>query len=78
MELHPKRPRISKVTKDITTSSSVDGRKVGSDSVRQPFTSPTKTVTGTPQTPVSGIGARALQYRQTPAWKESYIGSSGC
>ena len=33
-----------KATKDITTSSSVDGRKVRSDSVRQPFTSPTATV----------------------------------
>ena len=52
-----------KATKDITTSSSVDGRKVRSDSVRQPFTSPT-VQTGTPQTPVSGIGARALQYPQ--------------
>ena len=53
-------------TKDITTSSSVDGRKVRTDSVRQPFTStPTPTVTtGTPQTPVSGICARALRFRQ--------------
>ena len=50
--------------KDITTSSSVDGRKVRTDSDRQPFTSPTATVTGTPQTPVSGISARALHYRQ--------------
>ncbi|OEU11447.1 hypothetical protein FRACYDRAFT_245186 [Fragilariopsis cylindrus CCMP1102] len=53
-----------KATKDISTSSSVDGRKVRSDSVRQPFTSPTTTVTGTPQTPVSGLDRRTLQYRQ--------------
>ena len=34
-------------TKDITTSSSVDRRKIRSDSQRQPFTtSPTATVTG--------------------------------
>ena len=34
-------------TKDITTSSSVDRRKIQSDSQRQPFTtSPTATVTG--------------------------------
>ncbi|OEU05936.1 hypothetical protein FRACYDRAFT_257320 [Fragilariopsis cylindrus CCMP1102] len=54
-----------KATKDITTSSSVDGRKIRSDSVRQPFTSPTATVTGTPQTPASTITARALRYRQS-------------
>ena len=52
-------------TKDITTtSSSLDGRKLRSDAVRQHFTSPTATVTGTPQTPASAITARALRYRQ--------------
>ena len=53
-------------TKDITTSSSVDGRKVRSDSSRQPFTSPTGSTvqTGSLHTPVSGISARALSYRQ--------------
>ena len=50
-------------TKDITTSSSsVDGRKVRTDSDRQPFTSPTATARGTPQTPVLGVSARALHY----------------
>ena len=42
----------------------MDGRKLRSDAVRQHFTSPTATVTGTPQTPVSDLGARALQYRK--------------
>ncbi|OEU06161.1 hypothetical protein FRACYDRAFT_256066 [Fragilariopsis cylindrus CCMP1102] len=53
-------------TKDITTtSSSLDGRKLRSDAVRQHFTSPTATVSGTPQTPASSITARALRYRQS-------------
>ena len=53
-------------TKDTTTSSSVDGRKVRTDSDQQPFTSPTPTATarGTPQTTVSGVSARALHYQQ--------------
>ena len=51
-------------TKDTTTSSSVDGRKVRTDSDWQPFTPPTAPVTGTPQTPVSGVSARALHYQQ--------------
>ena len=41
----------------------MDGRKLRSDAFRQDFTSPT-VQTGTPQTPVSGLGPRAFQYRQ--------------
>ena len=50
-------------TKNLASSCSGDGRKVRSDSVRQPFTSPT-VQTGTPQTPVSCITAQALHYQQ--------------
>ena len=53
------------LVKDTTTSSSVDGRKIQSDSQRDNhLPPPTATVTGTPQTPVSVISARALHYHQ--------------
>ena len=52
-------------TKNLDSTTSGDGRSVRSDSSRQPFASPSGSVqTGTPQTPVAAITARALHYRQ--------------
>jgi hypothetical protein len=57
-------------TKDITSTTSGDGRKVRSDSARQGFISPTNAhgsgaiAPGTPQTLISGLTARGLYHQQ--------------
>jgi len=58
------------VTKDLTSTSSGDGRAIRSDAKNQPFTSPTPargtggTHTGTATTPGSALSARGLHYQQ--------------
>jgi hypothetical protein len=53
-------------TKNLDSTASGDGRKVRTDSNRPPFTSPgsSSVQSGSIQTPVSSISARALHYRQ--------------
>ena len=57
-------------TKDLTTTSSGDGRAIRSDAKNQPFTSPTPdhgigaTHGGTPRTPASTLTARGLYQKE--------------
>ena len=61
-------------TKDITSTTCSDGRKIRSDSARQGFISPTNAhgtgaiAAGTPNTPISALTARGL-YHQQAAFK---------
>jgi hypothetical protein len=57
-------------TKDVTSTSSGEGRRIRSDSSRPVFSSPAAHGTGavqsgTPQSTVSSISARGLYYQQT-------------
>jgi len=61
-------------TKDITTSTSVDGRSIRSDSVIQPFSSPGANGTGgtharTPQSSLSGVD-RSTVYKQKKKFRK--------